>query len=140
MAILPLESPEFKNQIELLRNESNLWTSFGLRSLATTSSLYMKRNTEHDAPYWRGPVWMNMNYLVLSALDRCSKAEGQHSSRCSEIYTQLRANLIRNVVKRYHESGYLWEQYDNAYKGKGKGSHPFTGWTSLILLIMGDLY
>jgi mannosyl-oligosaccharide glucosidase len=44
------------------------------------------------------------------------------------------------VVKRYHESGYLWEQYDNANKGKGKGSHPFTGWTSLILLIMGDLY
>jgi len=48
--------------------------------------------------------------------------------------------LCRNVVKRYHESGYLWEQYDNANEGKGKGSHPFTGWTSLILLIMGDSY
>ena len=48
--------------------------------------------------------------------------------------------ICRNVVKRYHESGYLWEQYDNANNGKGKGSHPFTGWTSLILLIMGDMY
>ncbi|KAG0605933.1 hypothetical protein M758_9G099500 [Ceratodon purpureus] len=140
MDILPLDSLMFENQLQLLHNESNLWTNFGLRSLATTSSLYMERNTEHDAPYWRGPVWMNINYLVLSALDRCSKVEGQHSSRCNEMYSQLRANLIRNVVKRYHESGYLWEQYDNANKGKGKGSHPFTGWTSLILLIMGDLY
>uniref|UniRef100_A0A7I4A5H3 Mannosyl-oligosaccharide glucosidase n=1 Tax=Physcomitrium patens TaxID=3218 RepID=A0A7I4A5H3_PHYPA len=140
MGLLPLDSPMFANQMELLRNETNLWTTFGLRSLATTSSLYMKHNTEHDAPYWRGPVWMNINYLVLSALDHCSKVDGQHSSKCSETYSQLRAHLIRNVVKRYHESGYLWEQYDNANKGKGKGSHPFTGWTSLILLIMSDSY
>lgn len=46
----------------------------------------------------------------------------------------------RNVVERYHESGYLWEQYDNTRKGEGKGSHPFTGWTSLILLVMAHRY
>lgn len=44
-----------------------------------------------------------------------------------------------NVVKNYKETGYLWEQYDQK-KGKGKGARLFTGWTSLIVLIMAEEY
>jgi mannosyl-oligosaccharide glucosidase len=100
----------------------------------------MKYNTEHDAPYWRGPIWMNINYLVLSALKHCAEVPGKYKEKCSQMYSELRANLIQNVVERYHESGYLWEQYDNTHRGEGKGSHPFTGWTSLILLVMAHRY
>ena len=42
-------------------------------------------------------------------------------------------------VKVYNESGYLWENYDGD-DGHGKGSHPFTGWTALLVLVAGQTY
>lgn len=42
-------------------------------------------------------------------------------------------------VKVYEESGYLWENYDEI-DGHGKGSHPFTGWTALLVLVAGQTY
>jgi hypothetical protein len=40
MQLLPPGSPELGRQIALLRDESLLWTPYGLRSLARTASLY----------------------------------------------------------------------------------------------------
>ncbi|KAL6521507.1 ADP-ribosylation factor GTPase-activating protein gcs1 [Orobanche gracilis] len=137
--LIPPESWILAKQLDLISNNSILWTDYGLRSLSKTSSIYMQRNTEHDLPYWRGPVWMNMNYLVLSALDYYSQVDGPYRDLAKNIYNDLRNNLIRNVVSNYHQTGYLWEQYDQN-KGKGKGARLFTGWTSVIVLIMAEAY
>ncbi|OWM89753.1 hypothetical protein CDL15_Pgr024501 [Punica granatum] len=137
--IIPADSWILEKQLDLISNKSILWTDFGLRSLAKTSTLYMKRNTEHDPPYWRGPIWLNMNYLILSALHHYSREDGPYRDRAKAIYDDLRGNLIRNIVRNYRETGFLWEQYDQK-QGKGKGCRPFTGWTSLILLIMSETY
>ncbi|MED6180460.1 hypothetical protein PIB30_010676 [Stylosanthes scabra] len=137
--IIPSGSWILEKQLELISNRSLLWTDYGLRSLAKTSSMYMKYNTEHDAPYWRGTIWINMNYRILSALHYYSKENGPYQNRAKAIYEELRGNLIRNIVRNYQQSGYLWEQYDQV-KGKGKGVHPFTGWTSLVTLIMAEAY
>ncbi|WOH16634.1 hypothetical protein DCAR_0936192 [Daucus carota subsp. sativus] len=135
--IIPSKSWVLGKQLDIISNKSILWTEFGLRSLGKTSSMYMKRNTEHDPPYWRGPIWMNMNYLILSSLHHYSKEDGPYRERAENIYNDLRSNLIRTVVKNYQQTGYFWEQYDQK-TGKGKGARVFTGWTSLVLLIMAE--
>ncbi|XP_052204412.1 mannosyl-oligosaccharide glucosidase GCS1-like isoform X2 [Diospyros lotus] len=137
--IIPPDSSILEQQLNLISNRSILWTDYGLRSLSKTSSMYMKRNTEHDPPYWRGPIWMNMNYLILSSLHHYSKENGPYRDRARTIYHELRSNVIRNVVRNYQQTGYFWEQFDQK-KGKGKGARVFTGWTSLVLLIMAEAY
>ncbi|KAG5380374.1 hypothetical protein IGI04_028216 [Brassica rapa subsp. trilocularis] len=137
--IIPAESPILEKQLDLISSRSILWSDYGLVSLAKTSSMYMKRNTEHDAPYWRGPIWMNMNYMILSSLHHYSTVDGPYSDKARAIYKELRSNLIRNVVRNYYETGYIWEQYDQD-KGTGKGTRLFTGWSALTLLIMSEEY
>jgi mannosyl-oligosaccharide glucosidase len=62
---------------------------------------------------------------------------GPYAAQAASLYTQLRQNLVGNVAAQYRRTGYLWEQYSDA-DGKGKGSHPFTGWTALVALAAGD--
>lgn len=139
LQILDPESPKLLTVLNDLKNDDYLWTDYGLRSLSKTSPLYMKKNTEHDPPYWRGPIWINMNYLALKALNHYGKTKGPYSDRAQTLYDRLRQNLIKNMVKEYKRTGYVWEQYDDG-SGKGQRSHPFTGWSSLIVLIMGEIY
>ncbi|CAM6010751.1 unnamed protein product [Sphagnum balticum] len=139
--MFPLTSLQFAHQLVLLQSEMYLWTDYGLRSLAASSSMFMKHNMENESPHWRGRVWLNINYLVLSALDYYSKEPGLNSDKATDVYLKLRENIIRNVVECYYESGYLWESYDNSNNGEGsKGFHPFAGSTALIVLIMGEIY
>lgn len=139
LQILDPQSPKLQTVLNDLKNPDYLWTNYGLRSLSKSSPIYMQRNTEHDPPYWRGPIWINMNYLALKALNHYSKASGPYSDNAKSLYNSLRQNLIRNMFKEYKRTGYIWEQYDDT-TGHGQRSHPFTGWSSLVVLIMGEIY
>ena len=137
--ILKPDSPQLGQLLQDLRNPNLLWTKYGLRSLAKSSPLYNKRNTEHDPPYWRGPIWINVNYLVARGLQHYSKLEGPHQTRAKVLYNELRENLITNVIDQYRKTGYIWEQYNDS-TGNGQGCRPFTGWSTLILLLMSETY
>mmetsp|Transcript_7619 Transcript_7619/g.22485 ORF Transcript_7619/g.22485 Transcript_7619/m.22485 type:complete len:941 (+) Transcript_7619:605-3427(+) len=133
MRLLPADSHELGVQLAQLTEPDLLWTPFGLRSLAKTASLYRSYNTEHDAPYWRAPIWFNANFLALQALQHYGKVSGPHQGAAEEAHTQLRRNLLRTVVREYQRTGFLWENYDDE-DGHGRGTHPFTGWSALFVL------
>lgn len=122
-----------------LQDPNLLWTKYGLRSLAKNSPLYKKHNTEHDPPYWRGAIWININYLALGALKHYADTPGPYQDTALEIYTELRQNVIENIYAQFRSTGYIWEQYDDG-SGKGRGSHPFTGWSALLVEIMAEQY
>ncbi|KAF8162958.1 glycoside hydrolase family 63 protein [Crassisporium funariophilum] len=132
LELLPPSSPHLGHILDLLRDPEHLWSPYGIRSLSASHPEFGKGEN-----YWKGPIWVQMNYLALRALHKASATyasqEGPYQAKAKDIYQQLRKNVVDNVVKEYERTGYVWEQYD-PITGEGKRSHPFTGWTSLTAL------
>ena len=99
----------------------------------------MRPNAPGDAPYWRGPIWINLNYLALSGLHHYAHVAGPSRERAASLYAELRDNLVGNVQRVWGETGYLWEQY-NQETGDGQRNHPFSGWSALALLALAEIY
>jgi len=135
LGLLPPSSPHLGPIFDAIRDPEKLWSPYGLRSLSLSHPEFGQGEN-----YWKGPVWVQINYLVLRALyTKYAVEEGPHQARAKEIYRELRRNIVDNVFKEYEHTGYVWEQYD-ATNGKGLRSHPFTGWTSLVTLILAEKY
>jgi len=135
LGLLPSSSPHLGPLLDLMRDPEHLWSPYGLRSLSVSHPLFGQGEN-----YWRGPIWIHMNYMALSSLYKIYAAEpGPYQQQAADIYTELRKNVIDNVYKEYERTGYVWEQYDPLI-GEGKRSHPFTGWTSLVTLILSEKY
>ena len=49
--------------LDLIQDPEELWSDYGIRSLSKKSEFYQTGEN-----YWRSPVWMNMNFLVLKNL------------------------------------------------------------------------
>ncbi|EIM90479.1 glycoside hydrolase [Stereum hirsutum FP-91666 SS1] len=126
LELLPSSSPHLGSILTLLRDPDHLWSPYGIRSLSASHPEFGQ-----GEDYWKGPIWVQMNYLTLKALYKTyMKEEGPYQQQALEIYDELRKNIISN---EYVRTGYVWEQYD-ANNGEGRRSHPFTGWTSLVTL------
>jgi mannosyl-oligosaccharide glucosidase len=61
--LLPPGSPRLGAILDTIGDPEELWTDFGLRSLSKSDEFY---GTAEN--YWRGPIWMNMNYLAVREL------------------------------------------------------------------------
>lgn len=136
--LLPANDIEkIKSMVDLISDPEELWSDYGVRSLSKSDPYY--RTAEN---YWRSPVWVHMNYLVLDNLMHYHNEIKMHNpsnkallEKMNTTFAQLRRNLIDNVYKEWESTGYVWEQYDDI-TGEHKGAKNFLGWTSSILLIM----
>lgn len=119
--------------VDLLSDPNELASDYGIRSISKSSEFY--RTGEN---YWRSPIWININYLVLESLTHYhANIDGESvpelKEKMKKVYTSLRKQLITNVRRQWSKTGFVWEQYDDE-TGEAKGAKNFLGWSSLILL------
>ncbi|KAJ3197352.1 Processing alpha glucosidase I [Irineochytrium annulatum] len=100
LGLVPEASPKVKYFLALIKDDSHLWTPYGLRSLSKSDPFYAT-----DENYWRGPIWININYLVLSTLHKYKSGDGPYKAEAEMIYNELRTNLVKNVFKEYKATG-----------------------------------
>ena len=65
LGLLPPDSPRLGHILNLIHDPEHLWSPYGIRSLSASHPLFGKGEN-----YWRGPIWVQMNYLALSALHK----------------------------------------------------------------------
>jgi glycogen debranching enzyme len=68
--------------------------------------------------YWRGPVWININWLLMRGLERYG-------------FDEQATRLRQSIVKLVKEGGFY--EYFDPTNGKGRGS-VFFSWTAALLL------
>lgn len=122
--------------LDALEDKSLLRTTAGVRSLSKLDEWHRKGDD-----YWTGSVWMPFNFLTLAALKTKYGAEpGVYQKRALEIYKSLRQTILENTMRVFEETGQFWENYSSEEDGEGKSGRQFTGWTSLVLLIMAEMF
>lgn len=114
LGLLQPDSPHVGAILDILSSPDHLWSEYGVRSLSATHPLFGK-----DENYWRGPIWIPMNYMVLRSLHTVppfffllftprlrtvvwkiyAVEPGPYQEKSQRIYAELRANIIRNVHK-----------------------------------------
>eukprot|EP00835_Amoeboradix_gromovi_P000488 NODE_17_length_41373_cov_0.337016.p12 type:complete len:364 gc:universal NODE_17_length_41373_cov_0.337016:28585-27494(-) len=132
LGLIPPESDHLKPILEFIRSKQ-MWTNYGIRSLSLDDEFsHLGEN------YWRGPIWIQMNYLVCASLHK-NYLHSKEKQLAVSIYEELRKNVIENVYKEFKRTGFFWEQYSDE-NGKGQRAKPFNGWSALVSLILFESY
>ena len=66
LGLLEADSKRLGPILDMMQDEEQLWSQFGLRSLSRKDEFYSAGEN-----YWRGSIWVNMNYLAIERLKVC---------------------------------------------------------------------
>jgi glycogen debranching enzyme len=103
------------NLVAHLTNNEELWAPYPLATVAINSPSY-----EPDT-MWRGPVWVNVNYLFIEALKRVGR---------SDLAKRLQ-NLTIELVSNNHG---IYEYYNPQSGMPSNLAAPMFSWTSSLFI------
>ena len=181
--VLSLVTEErLKSLVRYLWEPEEFRSQFGIRSL----SKYHEKNPFHykkdsigyepgesshrmkgGNSNWRGPIWMPMNYLILSSLKKYAtvynsqlkiQLKGQEPATLNQIIHAFAESLLSLFTldqsgKRpflgsafpfhgdpYFKDLFLFYEYFHAETGHGLGASHQTGWTALIANLIDEYF
>jgi putative isomerase len=105
-----------KRMIATLVDPAQFWSPHGVRTLSKTENLYDPR-----AGYWRGPVWVLSNYLMMHGLLNYGR-----TTEAAELATKTERLLVDDFLK----TGGMNENY-NPETGAPDASGHFVSWNLL---------
>ena len=73
--------------------------NFNVYKIIIILHILFQSNTDQDKPYWRGDIWININYLTVRALHHYGNQEGPYKEKAMELYTQLRYMIMFLVIR-----------------------------------------
>jgi hypothetical protein len=103
--------------IERLRQPTQYWPSFPVPSVALDAPQF------EEAGYWKGPTWVNTNWIIVDGL----RAHGE---------LELAESLRRCTVDLVDAVGCF--EYFSAVTGEGHGAADFSWTAALALDLIGD--
>jgi hypothetical protein len=169
--------------LRYMLDENEFLSPYGIRSLSKVHAKnpYMLRmdGTEHMVDYepaestsnlfggnsnWRGPIWVQMNFMVIEALQRydyyygsdlkveCPTGSGKMmtlwevsqeiSRRISHIFVRRDGKrAVYGNIEKFQNDPYwrdliLFHEYFNGDNGAGLGANHQTGWSALVAKLL----
>ena len=75
LGLLDPSSPHVGPILDILHSPDHLWSPYGIRSLSASHPEFGQGEN-----YWKGPIWIQMNYMVLSSLHKvCHLLDPSHT-------------------------------------------------------------
>lgn len=98
--------------VSLLKDSKQYWPDFPVPSVSIASSDF------DEDRYWKGPAWINMNWLIVQGLLNYG-----YDKEARDLYSRSRAMVGKSG---FHE-------YFSAFSGEGYGSNDFS-WSAALFL------
>lgn len=97
LGLLPPDSPHLGAILDTVHDPEHLWSPYGLRSLSLSHPEFGKGEN-----YWKGPIWIQMNYLALQSLYKVGPEPYMRCGDCNEVDMHRRMRRKRVPTSSAH--------------------------------------